>query len=150
MGERPLRASVPCAGGVGNGPPGWFLPARGAGGLCDSVWSSRSLPVSSVVPRSPEVCGLGSLCLIQDLWDFLLLLLALFSEITKKSRRSTMATPFRVRGAGRNPRTNTKGRNGDGNPRTRARVPRWLQQAERPSRQMSHRISHSREEGYQP
>ena len=39
-GERPLRASVPCAGGVGYGPPGWFLPARGAGGLCDSVWSS--------------------------------------------------------------------------------------------------------------
>ena len=74
---------MPCAGGVGNGPPGWFLPARGAGGLCDSVWSSRSLPVSSVVPRSPEVCGLGPLCLIQDLWDFLLLLLALFSEITK-------------------------------------------------------------------
>ena len=59
------------------------LPARGAGGLCDSVWSSRSLPVSSVVPRSPEVCGLGSLCLIQALWDLLLLLLALFSEITE-------------------------------------------------------------------
>ena len=35
------------------------------------------------MPRSPEVCGLGSLCLIQGLWDFLLLLLALFSEITK-------------------------------------------------------------------
>ena len=47
------EASMPSAGGVGNGPPGWFLPARGAGGLCDSVWSSRSLPVSSVVPRSP-------------------------------------------------------------------------------------------------
>ena len=77
------EASMPSAGGVGYGPPGWFLPARGAGGLCDSVWSSRSLPVSSVVPRSPEVCGLGSLCLIQALWDFLLLLLALFSEITK-------------------------------------------------------------------
>ena len=30
-----------------------------------------------------------------------------------------MATPFRVRGADRNPRTNTKGRNGGGNPRTR-------------------------------
>ena len=61
------------------------LPARGAGGLCDSVWSSRSLPVSSVVPRSPEVCGLGPLCLtdLLDLWGFLLLLLALFSEITK-------------------------------------------------------------------
>ena len=41
-----------------------------------------------------------------------------------------MATPFRVRGVDRNPRTNTKGRNGGGNPRTRARVPRWLQQAE--------------------
>ena len=33
-----------------------------------------------------------------------------------------MATPFRVRGVDRNPRTNTKGRNGGGNPRTRARV----------------------------
>ena len=55
------EASMPSAGGVGYGPPGWFLPARGAGGLCDSVWSSRSLPVSSVVPRSPEVCGLGPL-----------------------------------------------------------------------------------------
>ena len=27
------EASMPSAGGVGNGPPGWFLPARGAGGL---------------------------------------------------------------------------------------------------------------------
>ena len=83
------KASMPCAGGVGYGPPGWFLPARGAGGLCDSVWSSRSLPVSSVVPRSPEVCGLGPLCLTEllGLWVFLLLLLALFSEITKKIKR---------------------------------------------------------------
>ena len=37
------------------------------------------------MPRSPEVCGLGPLCLTEllALWGLLLLLLALFSEITK-------------------------------------------------------------------
>ena len=107
-GERPLRA-LPCAGGVGNGPPGWFLPARGAGGLCDSVWSSRSLPVSSVVPRSPEVCGLGPLCLTEllALWVFLLLLLALFSEITKFARF--------MRDSPRSPTAKTNGSRFEGN-----------------------------------
>ena len=71
------------------------LPARGAGGLCGSVWSSRSLPVSSVVPRSPEVCGLGPLCLTEllALWGFLLLLLALFSEITKSRIEMELSKP---------------------------------------------------------
>ena len=57
-----------------------------------------------------------------------------------------MAAPFGVRGADRNPRAETETRNRGGDPKPNTRARRWHQQAERPSRQMSHRMSHSREE----